>query len=323
MTEHTEIFQKIKQIASNGHVEMFILKTTSSTKPEKMRELYRVTVEGDIVTHFRDLVQRKMNWLSNDSDLSFVDFFADTASDHYICTLSDMEGVPVLPPVLTRIKQGSHETTVSSFTETALDKLQSYAIEIKHGSERIIYFRKYGKGSKISSTGFNLVLKRGKFNKIDGDVFKIDNTIDCIYYEWNDMNGLYIPNRENFEYIFSFYEIYKAESQTAQGILEASHLVSIAQGLFESIIDSRRYAKKIALINKHGNFSNIDLEKIRQLVSRSQDQLKFKVLDGKILIQDKDALKDFLDVCENNILQDPFDASKFFRTKNKEILQSS
>jgi hypothetical protein len=36
---------------------------------------------------------------------------------------------------------------------------------------------------------------------------------------------------------------------------------------------------------------------------------------------DKDALKDFLDVCENNILQDPFNADNLFRTKNKERLQ--
>ena len=321
MTEHNEILQKIKQIASTGHIEMFILKTTSSTKPEKMRELYRVTIEGDIVTHFRDLVQDKIGWLINDSELSFVDFFADTASDHYIWTLSDMEDIPVLSQVLTKIQQGSHVTTVPILTEAALDKLQSYAVQIKNGTEKIIFFRKYGKGSKISSKGLAFILKRGKFNKLDGDVFKIDNGIDCIYYEWEGQKGLYIFKRDYFESIFSFFEIYREQSQAVQGILSASNLVTIAQGLFESLIEKRSYAKKIALINRRGNFSHIDLQNIQQLVTRSRENLKFRVREGKIIIEDKDALKDFLDVCENNILQDPFDANKLFRTKNKERLQ--
>jgi len=321
MTEQTEIFQKIQQIASTGHVEMFILKTTTSTKPEKMREIYRITVEGEIVTYFRTLVQRKMNWFTNDFDLSFVDFFADTARDKKIWTLSEINDIPVLSHVVSKIRQGSYIRTVPSFTETALNKLQSYAIEIKQGSERIIYFRKYGKGSKISSIGFALILKRGKFNKLSGDVFKIDNTVDCIYYEWEGQKGFYIINRENFESIFSFFEIYRAESHSVQGILAASNLVSITTGLFESIIKSRSHAKKIALINRRGNFSNIDFQNIQQLIARSHDHLKFRIHEGKIIIEDKDGLTDFLDVCENNILQDPFDAGKLFRTKNKERLQ--
>jgi len=321
MPDHTEVFQKIKQIASTGHVELFILKTTTSIKPEKMRELLRVTVEGGIVNYFKDLVKQKIDWLNNDSELSFIDFFEDTARDRYICTLSNTDDIPVLSHILARIQQDSHEEPISVFSEKDLDKLQSYAIEFKRGEERVIYFRKYGKGSKISSTGFALIFKRGMFNKLDGDVFKIDQTIDCIYYEWGDQKGVYILNRENFESIFSFYEIYKAESQTAHGLLVASNLVSITQGLFESIINTRRYSKKIALINKRGNFRNIDLEKIQQLISRSQEHLRFDIQEGKVVIQNKEGLADFLDVCEKNILQDPFDSYQLYRTKNKERLQ--
>jgi|WetSurMetagenome_2_1015567.scaffolds.fasta_scaffold20603_2 hypothetical protein len=320
MTERSEIFQKIKQIAMNGYMEMILLKTTGSIKPEKMRELYRVTVDGEIVTHFRSLVQRKMDWLNNDSDLSFIDFFEDTASDHYICTLNDLTDIPILSPVITKIKQGSYVNTIPNFSETALDKLHSYAIEIKQGTERIIYFRKYGKGSKISSKGLALILKRGKFNKLDGDVFKIDDTVDCIYYEWEGQVGIYIINRENFESIFSFYEIYRMESQTAQSILSASNIVVIAEGLFESIINTRRYAKKVSLINRRGNFNDIDLPNIQQLITRSQNHLKFKIREGKIVIQNKEELKDFLDVCDNNILQHPFNPATLFRAKNKERL---
>jgi len=321
MTERAEILEKIYQIASTGHVEMFILKTTLSTKPEKMREIYRVTVEDEIVTHFRGLVQRKINWFNTDSDLSFIDFFSDTASDHYICTLSEIGDIPILSHVVAKIKHGSYIISVPNFTEAALDKLQSYAIEIKEGSDRIIYFRKYGKGCKISSTGFALVLKRGKFNKLSGDVFKIDNTVDCIYYEWADQKGLFIINRDNFESIFSFFEIYKEESQSVREILQSSNLVSIVKGLFESIIEKRRYAKKIALINRHGKFTHINFNNIQQLKTRSQERLRFRIEGGKIIIEDKDALADFLDVCDNNILQDPFDSGMLFRTKNKERLQ--
>ena len=106
--------------------------------------------------------------------------------------------------------------------------------------------------------------------------------IDCIYWEWDNLKGLYIINRDNFENIFSYYEIYKSESQSAQRILEDSNLFSIAKGLFESIIDSRRYVKKIALINRRGNFNEIDLPKIQQLIIQSQDHLNSKSKKEKL-----------------------------------------
>ena len=323
MTDHIANFKKIKQIVSNGHVGMFILKTTSSLKPDKMRDLFRVTVDGELPQHFRDLARKKMDWLINDPDLSVVEFFSDSARDRIIWTLTDMEVIPVLPPVLARIKQGSHVPTIPSFNETALEKLQSYAIEIKNDKERIIYFRKYGKGSKISSTGLALLLKKGKFNKLDGDVFKFDNTIDCVYYEWDGQIGLYIINRDYFESIFSFYEVYKEESAAAQSILESSNLISITKGLFESIIEKRRYAKKIALINKKGNFDQIDLQKIQTLMVKAHNVFKFTIKDKKIIITDREALKDFLDVCEKHILADPFDENQLFRVKNMERLSEN
>jgi len=320
MTDNIENFKKIKQILLNGHVGMFILKTTSSLKPEKMRDVFRVTVDGELPQHFRDLTRKKMDWLINDPDMAFVEFFSDSAREKIIWTLNDIEEIPVLPPVLARIKQGLHIPTIPVLDEAALDKLQSYAVEIKNDKEKIIYFRKYGKGSKISSEGLSFLLKKGKFNKLDGDVFKFDNTIDCIYYEWDGQAGLYIINRPNFESIFSFYEVYKEQSGEVQKILESSNLVSIAKGLFEAIIEKRSFAKKIALISKKGNFNNIDLQEIQTLMVKSRNAFKFTIKDQKIVIEDREALKDFLDVCEKHILANPFDENQLFRVKNMEKL---
>ena len=85
-----------------------------------MRDIYRVSVDGDLVTHFKNLVQSKMDWLINDSELSFVDFFEETASEHYVGTLTNMEDIPLLNSILEKIHQGSFISTVDSFPEPVL-----------------------------------------------------------------------------------------------------------------------------------------------------------------------------------------------------------
>lgn len=318
MIEAIDELGEVTQIARDGHVELYILKKTFSGKVEKSREIFHADVDGDVAQLYRNIVISKIKYLNENV---IVDFFEEKPVTRYISTIDDYEAVPILSSAIDMImrRDGSCKS-VRDFDKKTLDQLHSYAVKfVAPDDAAIVYFRKYGRGYKIGREFATLVFREGKFDKIYGDVFKCDSGVDGVYYKKSDKSKIYIFNDANFEDIFSFYEIYQEESKTAFEILSNSGFVQIEAGLFDEIKNKNRYIKKIANLNKRGYFNSLDFQKI-QTVRSKVSGLNFSVSENKITIQTKEALRDFLDVCEKNILQDPFDEDMYYRVPKKEKL---
>ncbi len=317
MNENRIIFRRILDYIDDGHIEMYILKKTLSSNPERQRELFRFRVDDEVVEKLRDIIRTKCNSIIDNDEITFPSFFSETVNPDSIPVVMELDEIALFRPIISQISQSVRLESVRQFDEKTMKKLHSYAIEIKNESVRIIFFKKYGKGWKISSTLLTVILQNGVFNKLEGDVFRIDSGIDAIFFQEEDREILYVLNHSNFENIFSFYDIYRAESERAREILLQSDLVTMGEGVFDSIMNKSSYIKKIALINKRGYFTTIDLQKIKDLI-RKVPTLKFSIINERITIPDRDALKDFLDVCEKHIVQDALDESVFYRANKIE-----
>ena len=319
MSEHKEMLKKLHRIVKEGHAAMYLIKRTQSKKPEKMREVLKVDMEGEVAKIFQNVLDAKIENLIGDGENKFKDFFSENTMPEDILVISNINLIPTLPHLISHIAQHSNLNSVREFDEKTIKNLYSYAIEISlDENKKLIYFRKYTKGSRMcAKSTWILKLRNGTFDKLDGDVFKFDEYIDSIYYKCGGKVGMYVTNDKNFEEIFAFMDMYKEESEKAYEVLKSSGFVVIDERLFDEIKEKKKYIKQIALLNRRDEFNNLDFQRIEIIYNRAKN-LQFKIEDGKITICDKESLKDFLDVCEKNILQDPIDETTLYRTKNKE-----
>lgn len=323
MVEYKSCFERVKAIAADGHVQMYLFKKTSSKKDEKKREILHVDVDREVKDLFSGNLIDKCNKILTDEDIVFNDFFSGEAEDYAIFVISKemMSEIGTFNPIISQLQSENCSQTVKSFDERTLQKLQSYAIciskinEDTNCKEICIYFRKYLKGSKISTSKlFGLLqLKDGVFDKLDGDVFKYDDLIDGIFYELKpddpNLTGIklmFIKNVGNFEEIFSFDEFYKKETQKAFAILISDDNIEIDGELLEKIITKKSYIKRISKLNKNGVFESLNFDDIKQIHEEITQEcvLNLTINDDHICITDIQQLNDFLDICEHKFVKD-------------------
>ncbi len=309
----------ILDVARHGYAELFILKKTYSKFAEKSREVFFANLDGEVVDLYRDILIQSVEKLTEDSII--IDFFDEKPCEEYISVINqdDHGSIPILVSVIDKIlgrEQNCNSFTV--FNDKTLNQLHSYAVKFNTASNgEVIYFRKYGSGYKIDKTIATLVFNNGKFDKVKGDVFKCDRGVDGIFYQNSEKLWMIVFNDLNFEDIFSFYEIYLEQSRIAFDTLSESGVVQIEPNLFNEIQDKNRYLKKIALLNKKNFFNSLDIQSFKTTRDKVKS-LNFDVSEDSIIITSKEALKDFLDVCENKILQDLNDDQRHYRVSKKE-----
>ena len=323
MVDYKSCFKRVKAIAVDGHVQMYLLKKTSSKNDEKKREILPVDVDREVKDLFTGNLIDKCDQILTNEDIVFNNFFSGGAEDHAIFVISKdmMSEIGTFDPIISQLQSKIHSKTIKSFDEKTLQKLQSYAICISkinidtNCKETCIYFRIYLKGSKIStSKTFGLLqLKNGVFDKLDGDVFKCDDLIDGIFYEskpddsnLTSIKLMFIKNVGNFEKIFSFDEFYKKETRNAFAILNSRDYIEIDEELFDKIINKISYIKRISKLNKNGVFESLNFDNIKQIHEEITQKcvLNLAINDDRICITDMQQLNDFFDICEHKFVKD-------------------
>lgn len=305
----------------NIQIEMYFIKKTNSCKPEKMNKVYSVGIAGDVRAKFtRDIVTRLNNIKSRD-DLKFKNFHDEDLLPEDIAVVDGLTLVPTFRHIEMQMEQDTNLNRIMTLQGESIKGLQSYAIAFKNTNNKLIYFNKYTAGNVLTIKNDLYDFTDGVFSCVEGDVCKFDSDIDCIYYKINNIDEiLYILNRDEFEKIFSALDFYKMEAKQVFDKFSLSKNVEIPKYLIDQIQDKPSLLRKLTHVSIRGGFDKIDVNRISN-IKKSAPTLKFEVKDNKIIISDRDSFKDFLDVCENNILGDLVDNKKIYRIRYKEPLK--
>lgn len=343
MNEYKTIFKNIRDIATTGTFHMALLKKTASKKDESKREVLAVEIDNDVKDKFSNILSDTCNFVINDNTVSFDNFFVDGEEDNTILVLSsdDLNHVGTLFHILKSVQSEDHDKYVKKLDEKVIDKLQTYVICVKRMDaytncmQTCIFFRKYGKGYRIGKKGL-MIFKNGKFETIGSDVFKCDENIDAIYYECilKKADGddeiknqtMFVKNIKNFEDIFDFYELYKREGKKVYDFLKSHANIEIREGIFEEIDGQIRLFKQMTLLNRKKLIENFNFDTTKQIYEKASKNytLNFEVVNDKIIIKDKEGLKEFLDFCGKEIVRDPLDDDIFLKSKgNKELTRKT
>jgi len=285
-------------------IRMFILNQTYSKKPEKMYVIKKVNIGGGAKEIFKEILALNIEKLKTSverGERRMRDFFDFNASSFDVFTILP-DQVDAFPYILNQINQYSSLETLTNVSD--IKRIKGYAIEVRPESNgRLIYFRKFSESKILSRKGFlPMVLYRGVFDSVKGDVFTIDGGVDCIYIENTQAGIIIVNNKGSFEDLFNFKEFYKLRAYDALTSLKASEIIEIPEEIIELASQKTRYARKITNLIKAAAFD----ETLREAFSTSKERLpglKFEISNGKIRIQDEDGLKHFIDVWEDNLVE--------------------
>lgn len=332
--DYTPYFKDILSTAENGkNIKMCLLKKTQSKKEEKKRVLLNVEVDKEVPTLLRNNITKIYNIIVDNNELKCADFFTGEKAEKtmFVINEDNMNDVGTLDPIISRIikDDDSNATCVTEFDAKTIDNLQSHAIFLSflrkekgvNIKDSCIFFRKYNKGTKISKEqGILLALgaKKGKFTRVDGDVFKFDNLIDATYYERRYLNNsnskdikiMFVWNLENFEEIFSFDEFYKQQALEVYDKLNAYDNIEVEVDFYNNFISKKGNLRKMCTLNKKDVFSNIDMQTFSKIykIALSKDCDFSLLVDGEIIrIENEKAFNEFIHLCQRQVVGDLID----------------
>lgn len=208
----------------------------------------------------------------------------------------------------------------------------SYIIEVKTDKiNRILYFIRFTPKQFLEKKGI-FSLRQSTLNLFDGNVFLMNDLLDCIHFELPDekenailqeindpidetyKKSFIILNKTNFEKIFRFNEYYKSFAIETIETENFNNFITLSDDVIESL-------KKVTLARKITNLETIwgvdeNLKNALVITKNKINDLNYEIIDQKIVINNEKGLTDFLDVWEDNIAKTiAFD--KCYRVKSK------
>jgi|GEM_PF-3539421 len=263
----------------------FILRDEDSVNKGSKEYVYKVRkteISHDISKALFENFKKGVNIINKDKT-KIVEYSVSLNDDEYIQEIASGE-----VPNAEEIKEGIlNPELLDVLSDKDIKSIWAYAVLIRFGNRKAIYFRKYSKG-KVLKKGFSnaLLFKEGNFNTLDNyDVFRLDNYIDCIYYE----GKFYVIQNRNFEQIFGYDVQYmnvanKNIQSFADSVLEAEGTELLLK-LIESDSNKRRKLAGITsdVINK---YQKIDV--VRQTVNDYDLDIEINN-DHKVIVKEENA----------------------------------
>lgn len=340
--DYTTYFSNILRTVKKGNnIKMCLLKKTSSKKDEKKRIILNVEIDEEIPDLLKNGIIKIYNLIVDNKELRCDDFFTGEKVENtmFVIDEENMNAVNTLNHIISQIKKGddSKLTCVKEFDKNTIEKLQSHAIFISflHNENEVsikdtcIFFRKYHKGTKISKGDgsiFSFAPKKGKFTKVEGDVFKFDNFIDATYYERKYLNNtntkdtkiLFVWNMKNFEEMFSFDDFYIQHAQEVYNKLNAYENIGVEENFYKKFTSNKNNLKKVCALNKKNTFSDIDFDtlfKIHKKASSKNCDFNLVISEKKIKIENEKAFDEFTRLCRRQVVGDLADETIVYTGK--------
>jgi hypothetical protein len=208
-------------------------------------------------------------------------------------------------------------------SEVKEEKIRSWVIRFEYEennqTKNIFFFQKFYPSKMLKSKMINMFTRNGTFELLTSNMMSIGKNIDFIFTEGNFI----ALSRTNFETVFGFNEIYTTSANTFTtqalrtntiGAVRVSNFSSISQKL----IDNLRYSRKLHKILKNGYYSDIQLDKLKDLNTRKGLGLVFNA-NNELEISENMRIDILL-----NILNDDYSKSEItdneYRTEAKERL---
>ncbi|MBU7014678.1 MAG: DUF4868 domain-containing protein [Theionarchaea archaeon] len=150
----------------------------------------------------------------------------------------------------------------------------------------LVLFRKFTPGRILENAGLiPLFVRDGVFNRLDEPALTVDKEVDCIYDTRN--KRIYIFNRDQFEIIFSFMEVFMEKVESKKPTLEQLNLVDNTNLLVELSKNDPKKVRKLYSILESKTLALITPDTLDDVCNQYVLDLEFN-RTRQIIVKQKD-----------------------------------
>lgn len=167
-----------------------------------------------------------------------------------------------------------------------LGDINFYVLNIRNGNDNIKVFRRYSK-SKSLSRGILMSIFGNTFDKIQENVFQIDNIIDFISINQQD---IVVFNRYSFEIITNYKDYYTNNLNNALNTIEQNNIINGIENFKIDCTNSTKIAKQFTKAMNNNSINLILAHPERFNDAIRQANLPIEFLNGQFIYEGKEQL---------------------------------
>lgn len=265
-------------------------------------KLYKTIFEDDTISNFKKNVLDMILFVLDKRSINKYDLecsFDDTVE------IMDADKVVNYQNVKNKIGK---EEILPIDKNTNLEKLNfiffKMILKLKEGNKTITVIKKFNKPSSVLKQSIKCIWLGDKMQQVKEDVIYLDNQVDAFEID----NVLYIFNRNHFNSIFKFKDMYCRLIDNSAKLIEDSDFIDNSSEFIEKCKSNGHYVKKISKAIIAKGFENIKQhkDKIPNIIREYNLNINLDS-NGKIIYEEEKVgkiLDLILDHCVKSALTD-------------------
>ncbi len=264
-------------------INLFFLEKKNNKRTNEISyKVLNVEIEEDLGNDLSEEALYKIeNKMRGEPD--FREYGVLVGSDSSYIEKLGRDDVPHLNEILIQTNSDLDEFV---FDETK--EIHGYIVRIENEEGTLYLFRKYDPKRVLKKGIISKIIHEGRYGKSDDNLLLLDPNFDALLYvESEDSSEMvFIFNRRNFEFLFSFTEYYENEVVDSETKIESRNIIGNIATLIDFCKNNSNMARKMVRIIQGGFYEDMTSDSIQTTVDDyNLDDITFDSA-GKIVVND-------------------------------------
>lgn len=291
-----DIISFLRESEENSANLFFLEKNKDRRTNEISYNVLNVKIEADLGNELSDAalsqIETKMS-----KEPEFREYGVLTGSDSSYIEKLEKNNVPFLNEILNQLNSDLEDF---NFDETK--EIHGYIVRIENEGKTLYLFRKHDPKRVLKRGIISKIIHQGRYGKSEDNLLLIDPNFDAFLYLESILNNspdesqddseeseqsletVFIFNRRNFEFLFSFTDYYETEVTNSESKIENKNIIGNTSTLIEFCKKNSNMARKMVRIMKGRFYENMTTDSIQTVVNDyNLEDITFDG-DGKIVV---------------------------------------
>lgn len=280
------MLNKIKSFLEGANSNFAKLYFLEKKRDKETKEINYNSLKTKIgVNVGQDLVDCGLNQIGRilKNDIEYTEYQVLPYSDKTHIETISKDDVPFLNDIILQISNQN----IDKFDDNKTSKIHGYIVKIETENETLLLFKKYSPKKLLEKGIMSLVARNGTLDKLNENVLALEEHYDAALLLKNEENykpQVFVLNRSQFEYLFSFNEFYENKVNSMKIDFDNVGLVDDSDKLINICKNNFNMIRKLCRTLDSGAYREMSMENITDCCNTFEiDGVGFDS-DGKLIV---------------------------------------
>lgn len=211
----------------------------------------------------QDLVDCGLNQIGRilKNDIEYTEYQVLPYSDKTHIETISKDDVPFLNDIILQISYQN----IDKFDDKKTSKIHGYIVKIEKENETLLLFKKHAPKKLLEKGIMSLVARNGTLDKLNEDVLALEERYDAVLLLKNEKGyepKVFVLNRSQFEYFFSFTEFYVNKVTSMKNDFDTVGLVDDSDKLINICQNNFNMMRKLCRTLENGAYKEMSMDNI-------------------------------------------------------------